>query len=284
MNIEYIESFLETAKLKSIAKSSEKLNMTHPALSKQIRSVENYFGASLFKRSSAGVELTDAGEALLRRLAPLYNELLAVRAEISNMHGVRKIRLGTLASLAAYYMPEIVFALGERNIEAEIVVSHSSHELYDMLNSGAVDAAVCERLPVHASVWNADLFEERYYAALYANHRLSGNKEISVTEVATEPLIVHPHPCRIRQLFTRLIEREGAKPEIKTEVNFGEFILGYVATGAGITFIPEIVANHIQNPNLHVIPVQDSEAKRTIALISLTDDLGKRLLPYFKKR
>jgi LysR family transcriptional activator of glutamate synthase operon len=282
MNIAYIESFLETAKQKSISKASERLQITHPALSKQIRSLEAYYGVTLFKRSSSGVELTEAGIALHERIQPLYEELMTLRTDLANLHGIRKIVLGTLPSLAAHYMPEKVYAMEKRKVKVEIVVSNTSQELYKQLKAGAIDAALCEHLPAHASIWGADLFSEPYVVVVYKNHRLAGYKTVSLAELDGEPLILHPPDCSIRRLFTNMMERQGIHPNIKTEVSFGEFILGYVEAGGGITFVPQTVADRISHTNLYTIPIEASDARRTISLISSADDVGKYLLPFFK--
>ncbi|WP_182303394.1 LysR family transcriptional regulator [Cohnella cholangitidis] len=283
MNIAYLESFLETAKQRSISKASERLQMTHPALSKQLRSVETYFGATLFKRSPAGVELTEAGKALYARIGPLFKEISALRAELSAMRHSRKIRLGALPSLAAYYLPEKVFELNSRNIEAELVVANTSAELHDMLQSGAIDAAVCGHIPIHPSLWSTVLFEEPFYAVVYSSHPLASRTEASLKELSEEPFILHPPVCQIRQLLTTLMEQHGHRPVLKAEVGFGEFILGYVATGAGIGFVPRIVAVNASNPKLRSFPITNDGARRTVSLFTLEEDLGKQLFPLLKE-
>ncbi|MGG1889684.1 LysR family transcriptional regulator, partial [Priestia megaterium] len=66
MKTEWLKSFIETAKTKSLSKASEQLHMTQPALSKQMRKLEEDLGVTLFIRSATGVELTSAGEILLQ--------------------------------------------------------------------------------------------------------------------------------------------------------------------------------------------------------------------------
>ncbi|UJF31306.1 LysR family transcriptional regulator [Paenibacillus hexagrammi] len=69
MNLDNLTSFLTAAELKSMAKASEKLHLTHPALSKQIRKLETYYGTELLTRNSSGVQLTAAGKGLIQPTA-----------------------------------------------------------------------------------------------------------------------------------------------------------------------------------------------------------------------
>lgn len=282
MNIHFIEGFLETVHQKSIAKASEKLRVSHPALSKQIRALEAYYGVTLFKRSSAGVELTEAGSVLYNRIVPVLAEMTTIKAELANLNDSPKIALGTLPSLAAHYLPEIVYRLENNKAEVHVTVRNTSSELYELLRTGTINAAVLERQVSHAASWRVDLFEESYYAVVYSRHHLAGLPSITIQQIAQEPLILNPPDCSIRKLFASLMAEQGMAPQIKTEVHFGEFILGYVAAGAGITIVPKILADNLGNPDLIAIPIEDVRAKRTISLISQSKRIGQYLTPYFK--
>ncbi|WP_336770986.1 LysR family transcriptional regulator [Paenibacillus sp. MMO-58] len=283
MNIEFIEGFLETVNQKSIAKASQKLQISHPALSKQIRSIEAYFGVTLFKRSSTGVELTEVGKTFYNRIVPVFTEISSIKTDMVNVNNIQMINLGTLPSLAANYLPEVIFELKNKNIEVKVTIRNTSMELYQMLKCGELDGAVLQKDAVHSSIWNADLFIEPYYAVVYPTHRLSKYPSVTLHDIANEPLILNPPDCSIRRLLTSLMLEEGLHPQIETEVCFNDFILGYVAAGAGITFVPKIVSEHIVNHSLVSIPLNDARARRTISLLSQSEDIGKFLRPYLRK-
>lgn len=283
MNIEFIEGFLETVHQKSIAKASQKLQISHPALSKQIRSIEAYFGVTLFIRSSTGVELTEAGKTFYNRIVPVFAEISAIKTEMANVNDIQMINLGTLPSLAANYLPEVIYALENKNIGIKVTIRNTSMELYQLLKSGELDAAVLEKDTVHSSIWNADLFIEPYYVVVYPTHRLSKYSSVTLHDIENEPLILNPPDCSIRRLLTSLMLKDGLHPQIKTEVSFNDFILGYVAAGAGITFVPKIISEHIANPSLVSIPLNDDRARRKVSLLTQSEDIGKFLRPYFRK-
>jgi LysR family transcriptional regulator, transcription activator of glutamate synthase operon len=281
VNIDFIEGFLESVHLKSIAKASEKLRISHPALSKQIRALEAYFDVTLLKRSSSGVELTDDGKIFYDRIVPVFSEVKAIKKEFQSAAAKHKITLGTLPSLAAHYLPEIVYRCEENQMEIKLVVRDTSEELEELLNRTEIDAAVLEIDPSHNSKWHKDLFIEPYIAIVYSNHRFATRSSIGLHELSSEPLILNPPSCSIRKRITSLLADLNMSPFIKAEVNFGEFIPGYVAAGAGISIVPKLAADRLGHNNLISIPIDDNRAKRLISLAAASNKTGKMLYPYF---
>ncbi len=287
MNISFIEGFLEAARLKSLAKASEKLKISHPALSKQINSMEQYYGINLFHRSSSGVTLTEYGKILYDRILPVYSELIEIKSDLkmaAESTNYRSYRIGTLPSLASGYLPNIVLELKSSGINVEIDVRDTSDELEELLNQGKLHAAVIELQPHHVEHWNIELFEEPYDTVIYSNHRFSNLRSVSIQEIGLEPLILNPPNCTIRRLFSNLIEDQGMQPIIGMESQYGDFILGYVATGAGITFAPRMGVEQILTKGLQSIPIDDPRAKRVISLACVTKRIGETLQPYFTKK
>lgn len=284
MHIEFIHSFLVTAECGSIARASEKLSLTHPALSKQLRSLEAYYGTLLFRRSPGGVELTEAGRRLRERVRPLYEEWQSIRQELADANGPRRIRLGALPSLAAHYLPPHMPGAEERGLAIEPVVAPTSDELRRLLQAGAVDAVLCEPSaaalpPSRPSVWSASLFEEPFFLVAHREHPLAREASVGVAQLRDQPLVLHPPACGIRRLFAGLCRAHGFEPTVKVEANFGDFLLGYVAAGSGLTFVPRLVAESLRHPDLVAVPIRDEEAKRRIVLAAARRETGRALLP-----
>lgn len=284
MQIEFIHSFLVTAECGSLSKASEKLSLTHPALSKQIRSLEAYYGTSLFKRSPGGVELTDSGKILLNRIRPLYNEWLAIRRELHEGSVPRAVKLGTLPSLAAHYLPARMPDIERRGLRVEPVVAPTSQELRELLRSGTVDAVLCEPLPAGSANWSAELFKEPFYAVARRDHPLAGESALPVASFKDAPLVLHPPACGIRRRFAELCRESGFDPTLRVEANFGEFLIGYVAAGSGLTIVPKLVADTLRHPGLVAMPIADAKAGRAIALAAASREIGKALLPALRPR
>jgi len=272
---------LAAVRLKSMAKASAELRVSHTALSKQIQSLEAHYGVRLLHRSPGGVEPTEAGRLVYERLVPVYAELKAIEAAAAAAAGRGDYTIGALPSLAAHYLPGAVLAMEGEGIRVRVEVRETSDELERMLARGETHAALLERQPHHASQWSALLFEEPYVVVAYAGHPFEGRASVTMRDIAAEPLVVHPPSCTTRRLISTLIEAEGLEPRIKSEVQFGDFILGYVAAGAGITFAPRMAAGRLTSQGLVCVPIAAREAKRAISLVSASERIGRALRPHF---
>jgi LysR family transcriptional activator of glutamate synthase operon len=281
LNLEFFEGFMEAAKHKSLSRASEKLNLTHPALSKQIRKLERYYGVSLFRRSAAGVELTDAGRLLYERIQPILRDLAALQADLSKHGGLNRVALGALPSVAAHYLPPLVVKLEKRGMTLDLTVKPTSEELSELVQAGSLDAAIVDILTSRNSLWHKPLFTEPLYAVFPPQHPYSACEAVDVKMLSQEPLVLHPPACSIRACVTRLFEREQAQPRVRMEVGFGDFLLGYVAAGAGITVVPKLAADHVGHLGLRAVPIAAEEAKRKVSLIARSAAVGRAILRGF---
>lgn len=279
MNIEYLKSFIVTVKQKSLSKASEKLNISQPALSKQIRNVEEYFDVRLLNRSSTGVELTEAGKLLYERISSILDELSSIQNELKQLNEIKSFTIGTLPSLAGNYFPAIILKLEEKGMDAQLMVRNTSQEAFELLKKRQVDVCIIEEMPIEKTLWQKEIFEEPYYAVVHHTHKLSDRESISLEEIKNEEFILYPSYCTIRQSISRLVK----DIKVKAEVEFGEFLVGYVAAGGGITIVPEISAKHVGHPMVKAIPISDPNFKRCISIISHSKLIGKSLYPYLKQ-
>ncbi|HEY9606478.1 MAG TPA: LysR family transcriptional regulator [Allocoleopsis sp.] len=281
MDIEWLECFAEVVKCKSLSKASEHLNISQPAASKQIKKLEEELKVSLFQRTSSGMELTEAGVFFWERIQAVLSELRSIRHELENFYEPKRIRLGTLPSLATYYLPPRILNLRKTGIEVTIQVAHSSEEILECLKSGTVDAVLMEVGTVESFFWSLPVFSEPFYAILPKTHRLSQHHSICLEEIKDEPLVVYPPNCDVRQSITRAYQERGFEAKIDSEVAFGESILSFVAVGVGITFVPQTIADRIGHLSLSAIAVTDFGHSRTIHLVARSERIGKVLYRSF---
>lgn len=278
LNIEYFTSFMEAVNQKSLSKASEKLNISQPALSRQIRKVEEYFDIHLLNRLTSGVELTKAGEVLYNRLPKILSEVDSIQDELNYFRKVRKYFIGTLPSLAGNYIPTKILKLKEKGITTEVVVKNSSAELYELLKNGGIDAAIMESLPKNKTLWQKELFTEPLYAIVHSSNKLVNKTSVSIEDISNEEFVLYPSNCAIRQAISHRIK----EIKVKTEVEFGEFLIGYVAAGGGMTVVPEITTKFMGQNMVKAIPISDDQMKRHISLISQSKETGKLFYSAFK--
>lgn len=279
MNLEYFQSFLEAVNQRSLSKASERLNISQPALSKQIRKVEEYFNIQLLSRTTTGVELTEAGKVVFSRLPGILKEISSLQSEVNQLQNVFSYRIGTLPSLAGHYIPSKILKLKEKGHVPEVVVKNTSQEVFELLTKGEVDAAIIEEMSGQKSYWQKELFVEPFCLVVHMSNKLSKKNSVLVEELSNEEFVLYPSNCKIRQSISQRIQNLT----IKSEVEFGEFLIGYVAAGGGVTVVPELTARNSGNPMVKAIPIRDSEMVRRISLITQSKETGKHLYPFFKQ-
>ncbi|WP_100329950.1 LysR family transcriptional regulator [Bacillus xiapuensis] len=277
MNIEWIQSFSEAAKQKSFSKAAKQNNLSQPALSKHIQNLENNLDVVLFHRTSTGIELTEAGEHFYNRIKPVLAEFTAIRQELQRFSQNKPIAIGSLPSIATYYLPSRLKGLRLMDRTITLRIENTSGELLQALQEGRLDAVLVDTLYTGEALWSCELFTEHYYAVCPLGHRFQSKKSVELAELCDEPFIVHQAPCDTRKHIVEQIELLGRKPTIISEVAFGDFILGAVTAGMGITIIPELTAKNIGHLDLFALPIVNFGRKRTVSLVTQNHKLGLKL-------
>lgn len=280
MNIEWLQSFTEATKRKSLSQAAKALNLSQPALSKHIRNLEHELDVVLFHRTSSGIELTEAGERFHNRIVPVIAELITIRQELRQFRQTTPIAIGSLPSLATYYLPSRIQGLRLLDRPMTLMIQNTSGELVQSLQEGRLDAIFVDTLYIEKSLWNCELFTESYYAVFPLHHRFRSRKTVELSELYEEPLIVHQAPCDTRKHIIEQMELLGHKPNIINEVAFGDFILGAVTAGMGITIIPELMAKHIGHLQLFALPITNFGRSRSISLATQSANLGSQLYQF----
>lgn len=282
MNLDWLQSFTEAAKQKSFSKAASINNISQPALSKHIKNLEINLNVRLFHRTPTGITLTEAGELFYNRIMPIIAELTLIRTDLQAFCRNNPIVIGSLPSIATYYLPLRIkdFKFMERPVS--LMLQNTSHELLQSLKEERLDAVFIEAEHIDESLWSSELFTEHYYALFPLDHEYKSKNNVKLIELCGEPLITHQAPCDVRSHIVRQMELIGYQPNIVSEVSFGDFIYGSVATGTGITIIPELLAKNINHLNVFSLPIVDFGRTRTISLVSKNEKLGPILYQYIK--
>ncbi|MBI0392557.1 LysR family transcriptional regulator [Thermoactinomyces sp. CICC 24226] len=241
------------------------------------RHLEQDLDVVLFHRTSAGIELTEAGERFYNRIVPVLDELNAVRQELRRFCQTTPVAIGSLPSLAIYYLPPRIRGNRFSGRSMTLMIQNTFWELIQSLQEGRLDAVFVDTSYVGDSLWSCELFTESYYAVFPLHHRFRERKTVHLSELCDKPLIVHQAPCDTRKHIIEQMELLGRKPNIISEVAFGDFILGAVAAGMGITIIPELMAKNIGHLQLFALPVTDFGRERSISIAARHRKLGRQL-------
>ncbi|WP_052487246.1 LysR family transcriptional regulator [Gordoniibacillus kamchatkensis] len=276
MQVEWYRSFTEAAKWKSLSKAADKLSMTQPAVSKHIRQLEAAYGVELFRRTTAGVDLTEAGRRFLERIMPVVQTIESIEAEMRQYAAEPGYTLGSLPSVATQVLPGRLRDYHAAGYPITVKIRQTSAELLEELREGAFDAALIDSAYTGRPLWSRELFTEAYIAILPEGHTLRGRNAVSVADLKREPFVFTTH-CDTHSRFVTIAEKYGFRPDVKLEVDDNDFLLGVVAVGTGITILPQLFGAQAERLGLHTVPIAEPGLRRTIALAARTAETGAKL-------
>ncbi|WP_431938697.1 LysR family transcriptional regulator [Nocardia grenadensis] len=251
----------------NLTRAAARLYVSQPALTKQIRQLENLLGVELFVRSRAGMALTAAGEALAGRVPALLAEWdLAVRqTRQAAGRAARTLRVGFLASAANEATPQIIAEFARRQPGWRVDMRQASWgDPTGGLAAGEVDIALL-RLPFPGQdlLRVRELFSEPRWVALAAAHPLAGRESIDFADLLDEPFVAAPAETGAwRDFWLAVDERAGRAPRIGAVTDQPDAWLSAIANGYGIALAPESAARFYARPGIAYRPLTGVPASR----------------------
>lgn len=252
--------FVAVAEEGNLSRAAQRLFVSQPALTKQIKRLEAQLGAQLFLRSHTGMALTGPGRALAERAPSLLTCWERARREVKDaaVRAVRVLRVGFLASAANEATPRIVAEFARRLPGWRVDMrqgtwSDPSAGLVD----GEVDVALL-RLPFPGqdAFRVAELFTEPRCVALPATHRYAARERIPFRDLWNEPFVAAPASTgRWRDFWLAADEREGHPTRVGAVADQPDDWLNAIANGYGVALAPESAARFYARPGVAYRPV-----------------------------
>ena len=274
MDFDQLASFLEVAKQQSFSRAAQKLFRTQPAISAQIRLLEQECGEKLFDRSGKKISLTSAGETLLdyaQRLHQLHRDALQAIAELEGTPR-GKLQIGANEATCLYVLPQ-AFALFKQNYpQVQISIYRNySHKILQKVQDGAVELGILT-LPLKAnSIEVMPIFKDEVQVVVPPQHPLADRKSVTLEEMAGYPLIV-PKTGYTRHMLERMLRAYRNRVQISMELASVETIKKFVGAGLGISVISRSYAlPEVEAGVLRLIPLKGVKFYRELGLIHRTD-------------
>ena len=240
-----IEYFAVIAEHRQIQRAAAALNLSQPALSKSVQRLEQAVGTNVLLRTPKGVELTQAGEALLRRVQGLRLALDAVTREVADLGEglVGHLRLGTGPDLSAHLVPAACAHWLQEAPRATLQVTVGTADvLLPALSRGELDLTVTAT-PVIAydEVMAEPLVDEEFVVFCSAKHRLARKKRIGLADLVQErwALAVTGGPSPQRDLHHIFAAQGLPAPRIAVESNSVPFRLHLLPATNLLAFLPK---------------------------------------------
>jgi len=274
MDFDQLETFLEVARHASFSRAAEKRFRTQPAISSQIRALEEEVGAKLFDRSGGKVALTAAGKVFQK----YSEEALEARKNIINaMAEMERVPRGEIVVGAnegtfLHILPEVFAEF--KKLYPNVAVQVSRLERAKILESvidNSVDFGVVSTPVDDKRLTVVAIHRDELVIIVPPGHPLSRMKEVGISEVVRFPLLL-PKIGRTRDALESLFDERHLKPRIAMELDSSELLKRFVAADVGVGFIARSNAiEDIKAGTLKAIPMADASIRRELALVFRKD-------------
>ena len=245
INLHQLRAFYLTVKHKSITRAAGILCVTQPAVSIQIKTLENFLGTKLAVKYDQTMSLTPPGKTLYRHAEKIFHlveKMESAMAEYSDLtQGT--LTIGTTRSFAKYLMPGLLSRFQEKHPTIKITLGEgSSQEIADAVLSYKYDLGIIGSLPLKDKMKTIPFSKEEFCLVASPQHPLAKTAEISLKELEKEPIIIREDGSGSRHMALSFFEAKGINPSVIMETGSVEFLKEYVMKGRGITFLyrPEI--------------------------------------------
>lgn len=274
MDFDQLNIFLEVARHSSFSKAAERCFRTQPAISAQIRALEEEVGARLFDRSGGRVSLTASGKLFLGYAEQALASRKAIIAAVGEMERVPKgeIVVGANEATCLHILPE-VFADFKRQFPA-VNVSITRLErarILEAIMDDSVDFGVVSMPVADARLTVVPIHQDELVVIVCASHPLAAKRQVRVDEVVQYPLLL-PKAGRTREAIDELFQERRLKANVSMELDSSELLKRFVAADVGVGFIARFnVQEDVQAGVLAAVPLEDAAIRRDLALVFRKD-------------
>lgn len=276
MNLSQIRCFEAVARHLHFTNAAQELVLPQPAVSLQIRRLEEEIGVQLFERTTRAVRLTDAGTMLLPSAQRILGELETAQARLRDSRELKvgRVSVGSQQSLnASGVLPRVLIEFQDLHPGIEVALHEETTEAtVAMLADGRMDLALAhlEDQFDFSTLDQRPLFYEPVGIIAAPGHRLSARTDrIDVAELAGEPFIAFNETAGLRHMLTRLCAEAGFEPKIACQSGALGSVRALVSVGLGIALMP-LPSVHEPGPPVRILSTH-LDLCRTITLIRQHD-------------
>lgn len=272
MDLKQLRAFVTVADSGSVTRAAVLLNLVQPAVSRQLRLLEDDLGVELFDRSRHGMRVTPAGRQMLEHARRILNDVERAKSEIrpANAPLAGTVTVGLLASLADLLATPLTQAVCVRfpRIRLRILVGYAGH-LVDWMESGDVDTALLYDQREKPGLRITPLFEEELWAVAPAAAGLSQARPVPMERLACQPFVLPSAPHGLRTMIEHAAFAAGVALDVAAQTNALGVQKALVSRGHGWTILPRLcMARELDEQQLSAAPLLEPRLVRTVVLAS----------------
>lgn len=280
LNLHHLRILLAVADAGSISAAAAEIRISQPAVSKAISALERQLELPLLERHRRGVQLTEAGAALVARARVLFAVEREAEEELAARKGLHHgmVRIGASTTIATYMLPTVIAAFKPQYPGIDLrVVSANTRDVAELLLAREVDVALVEG-PVRDRRLNSKPWREDELVVIAApQHEILKRRRTGVRALANELFVVRESGSGTREVTERALRRSHVRLSRTMEVGSTEAIKQTVAAGLGLAIVSlSAAADQIALGTLRVVPVRGLTIRRALTRLVVS---GRRPPP-----
>ena len=261
MNLRQLEVFYLVVKKGSCTKAAEELNVTQPAVTIQVKSLEKSLNLKLIQHFGEKIQLSEAGELLYQYAEKIFDLVSKADEKMRDFKRLMRgtLQIGTTKNYARYIMPSLLTTFQARFPDIRVILDEGNSEdmarsVLDMKNEMAF---ICQ-INIDRRLKSIFFSCVEFVLVVSPQHRFSQRGSISFRELNGEPVILREKGSGSRAAILRRFDLYGVRPSVIIEVGSLDFIVGYVKQGKGISFMFEPdIKEELEKGILKVIPIEE---------------------------
>ncbi|MCF6776332.1 LysR substrate-binding domain-containing protein [Thiotrichales bacterium 19X7-9] len=297
MNIRDLEYIVAIADEKSFIKASQLCFVSQPALSMQVKKLEDQLGVVLFERQHKNILLTEAGEIIVNKARAILQSVNDLKLVAKSYHQPLKgvLKFGLFPTIAQYILPDLLEVFQNNFSGMQLHPVEEKTPLIELqLKEGQLDCALLAA-PVDEQIFKfIPLFDDYLVAAVPKGHTLTKLKQITLKDLVEEPLLLLEEGHCLRTQALEFCAQSEHPFNIDRTTTSLESLRHMVASGLGVTVIPEVAIKYspYQSDKIHYIPFKAPKPYRKVGLVFrkshpnyiLHNTLSEKLIRHFNDK
>ncbi len=270
MNIRDLTYIRAVSRLKHFGKAAESCHVSQPALSSQIKKLENELGVTLFERDNRSVQMTDVGTEIVRlaedALSVIDNIRSTAKAARDPLSG--RFRLGFIPTIAPYLIPHFVGQSHEALPQLDLQFQEDiTDRLNQALLAGEIDAAILATPPEDSKLDVIRLYDEPFWVIFPSRHALHLINDIRTQDLPIDELLLLTEGHCFRDQALDVCQLDTAPNARTIQATSLATLVNMVAAGQGVTLVPDLaLSGWATTPGVETEKLKDPSAYRRIYL------------------
>jgi DNA-binding transcriptional LysR family regulator len=270
LNLNQLETLIAISQTMSFRKAGERLNLTQPAVSAQIKSLEEEFKTMLIDRNQP-VTLTDSGEIFLEYAQSILQTVDELKQKLSDLNQIPQghIVLGTTTSIAMQILPRVLaYFQNQFPMIKTTIHSMPTSQIMSAVENGSIDIGIAYLFEKNPSLESSVLYYDTFELVVSKNHPLAQHSHATVDMLKEIPFIMLSRDTAGRRFVDGIFKELNIAPQIVMELSSSEEVKRMVELNLGASIISKMsITNELSQGTLKMITVNELEISHPVGVV-----------------